>query len=128
MLTRLLLGCLLITVSCFGALLKGQDTSFVLRTEYVVRNLPFGLIQRLEVPRPKLGIALSGGGAKGLAQIGILRALIEKNVPIDMIVGTSIGSIIGGLYSIGYSIDDIDSIASSTGWSDLIAGAVSVLR
>lgn len=122
MLTRLLLGCLLITVSCFGALLKGQDTSFVLRTEYVVRNLPFGLIQRLEVPRPKLGIALSGGGAKGLAQIGILRALIEKNVPIDMIVGTSIGSIIGGLYSIGYSIDDIDSIASSTGWSDLIAG------
>lgn len=124
MLTRFLKKFILLTVILWGGLCTSfaQDTSFVLKTEYETRRLPFGLEQRIEVPRPKVGVALSGGGAKGLAQIGIMRALIEKNMPIDLIVGTSMGSIIGGLYSIGYSIEDIDSVASHTNWSELIAG------
>lgn len=94
----------------------------MLRTEYAEKALPFGLIQKVAVPRPKVGLAMSGGGARGLAQIGVLRALTERNFPIDMVTGTSMGSIIGGLYSIGYSVEDIDSIASVTKWDDLLGG------
>ena len=55
----------------------------------------------------KVGLVLSGGGAKGLAHIGVLKALEENNIPIDYVTGTSIGSIIGALYAIGYSTDDM---------------------
>ncbi|RKY85727.1 patatin, partial [candidate division KSB1 bacterium] len=53
--------------------------------------------------RPRIGLALSGGGARGIAQIGVLKVLEEHNIPVDAIVGTSIGSIIGGLYASGYT-------------------------
>lgn len=103
-------------------LAPGQDSTFILRTEYAEKSLPFGLLQKVAVPRPKVGLALSGGGARALAQIGVLRALTERNFPIDLVVGTSMGSIIGGLRSIGYSVEDIDSIASVTNWNDLLGG------
>jgi len=57
--------------------------------------------------RPKIGLVLSGGGAKGFAYIGMLRVFQEVGLPIDYIGGTSIGSIMGGLYAIGYSPDEI---------------------
>lgn len=57
--------------------------------------------------RPKIGVALSGGGARGLAHIGVLKALEEHQVPIDYIAGTSMGSIIGGLYASGLSIQEL---------------------
>ena len=53
--------------------------------------------------RKKVGVVLSGGGAKGMAHIGVLKVLEEAGIPIDYITGTSIGSIVGGLYSIGYN-------------------------
>lgn len=59
--------------------------------------LPFSLVYTS--PRKKVGIVLSGGGAKGVAHIGVIKALEELNIPIDYIAGTSIGAIIGGLYS-----------------------------
>lgn len=101
---------------------QSQDTTFILMTEYAEKSLPFGLKQKVAVPRPKVGLALSGGGARALAQIGVLRALTERGFPIDLVVGTSMGSIIGGLYSIGYSVEDIDSVASFTKWDDLLGG------
>ena len=55
----------------------------------------------------KVGLVLSGGGAKGLTHIGIIRALEENNIPIDYITGTSMGAIIGSLYAMGYSPDDM---------------------
>ncbi|OFX74416.1 MAG: hypothetical protein A2X12_12270 [Bacteroidetes bacterium GWE2_29_8] len=61
----------------------------------------------------KVGIVLSGGGTKGLAHIGMLKALEENNIPIDYITGTSMGAIIGGLYSIGYSPEEIEIIMTS---------------
>jgi NTE family protein len=85
------------------------------------KNLPFGLIQELPKDRPTVSIALSGGGARGIAQIGVLRAFEEAGIPIDVIVGTSMGSIIGGLYAAGYSIDQLDSIAKSTDWDNLLS-------
>jgi NTE family protein len=70
--------------------------------------------------RPKVGIVLSGGGAKGLVHIGALKVLEEAGMPIDFIGGTSIGSIIGGLYSIGYKSDDIKSMVLSQDWQKLL--------
>ena len=68
--------------------------------------------------RIKIGLALSGGGSKGLAHIGVLRVLEEIGVPVDMIAGTSMGSIIGGLYSAGYSPDQLERIVKQVDWMD----------
>ena len=61
----------------------------------------------------KVGLVLSGGGAKGLAHIGVIRALEENNIPIDYITGTSMGAIIGGLYAAGYSPDEMEILFKS---------------
>jgi len=71
--------------------------------------------------RPKVAVVLSGGGAKGFAHIGVLKVLEEEGIPIDIIVGTSMGSIVGGLYSIGYSADDIGNMALSENWSQILS-------
>lgn len=71
--------------------------------------------------RPKVGLALSGGGAKGLAHIGTLQVLEDIGVPVDMIAGTSMGSIVGGLYAIGYTPDQLEEIAVTLDWNDLFA-------
>ena len=67
----------------------------------------------------KIGVVLSGGGAKGIAHIGVLKAMEEEGLRPDFIVGTSMGSIIGGLYSLGYSADQLDSIIRQIDW-DLV--------
>ncbi len=61
----------------------------------------------------KVGLVLSGGGAKGLAHIGVLRALEENDIPIDYVTGTSMGSIIGALYALGYTADDMSELFHS---------------
>ena len=66
--------------------------------------------------RPKIGLVLSGGGARGLAHIGVLRALEEKHIPIDYIAGTSMGSIVGGLYATGMNSDDLEWVVKSIDW------------
>ncbi|WP_022940961.1 patatin-like phospholipase family protein [Psychromonas hadalis] len=66
--------------------------------------------------RPKIGLVLSGGGAKGAAHIGVLKILEANNVPIDYVVGTSIGSYIGGWYALGYSPAQIEDIMLNTYW------------
>ncbi|TLY27902.1 MAG: patatin, partial [Ignavibacteria bacterium] len=71
--------------------------------------------------RPKVGLVLSGGGGRGLAQIGVLRALERRGIPIDFIVGNSLGSVIGGLYAAGYSTSAIESIATHTNWTELLS-------
>lgn len=71
--------------------------------------------------RPKVGLVLGGGGAKGAAEVGVLKVIDEIGVPIDYIAGTSIGAIIGGLYSIGYSAEQLDSLFRNEQWIDLFA-------
>jgi NTE family protein len=66
--------------------------------------------------RPKIGLVLSGGGARGFAHIGVLKVLEENNVPIDYIVGTSMGSIIGGLYAIGLTPEEIEIGVKGIAW------------
>ena len=84
-------------------------------------NLPFELTYQVPVFYPKIAVALSGGGARGLAQLGVLEALEDNDIPLDIVVGTSMGSIIGGLYSAGYRLKQIDSIAETTDWSSILA-------
>jgi NTE family protein len=72
------------------------------------------------VQRPRIALVLSGGGARGIASIGVLRAFERNDIPIDLIVGTSMGSVIGGLYAMGYSPDQLQKIIDTTNWDDLL--------
>lgn len=72
----------------------------------------------------KVGVVLSGGGAKGVTHIGVLRALEEEGIPIDYITGTSMGAIIGGLYASGYSPDEIESLVTSPEFDYWLSGKV----
>lgn len=74
--------------------------------------------------RPKIGLVLSGGGAKGLAHIGVLKVLEEAGIVPDYIAGTSMGSIVGGLYSIGYSAEDLSKLNQSIDWTLLLSDVV----
>ena len=70
---------------------------------------------------PKIAIVLSGGGARGIAQIGVMKELVKSGIPTDYIIGTSIGAIIGGLYAVGYSPEELDSIMVNTDWDDILS-------
>ncbi|WP_291402582.1 patatin-like phospholipase family protein [Daejeonella sp.] len=76
----------------------------------------------LSLRAQKVGLVFSGGGAKGLAHIGVLKALEENNIPIDYIVGTSMGGIVGGLYASGYSPKEIEKIALSEDFQNWLSG------
>ncbi|MEC8830933.1 MAG: patatin-like phospholipase family protein, partial [Bacteroidota bacterium] len=69
---------------------------------------------------PKVGLVLSGGGAKGLAHIGALKVIEEAGIKVDYIGGTSMGAIVGELYASGYSAQQLDSIFRTTDFTDLI--------
>ncbi|MCK5775500.1 MAG: patatin-like phospholipase family protein [Bacteroidales bacterium] len=70
--------------------------------------------------RPKVGLVFSGGGAKGFAHVGVLKALNEAGVEVDYISGTSMGSIVGGLYAIGYSPQYIEDLIRRMPWTDIL--------
>ncbi|MFK5982091.1 MAG: patatin-like phospholipase family protein [Flavobacteriaceae bacterium] len=76
--------------------------------------------------KPKVALVLSGGGAKGLAHIAVLQALDSLEIVPDLIIGTSMGSIVGGLYAAGYSGNDIEKIANNANWDDLLGGDVNL--
>src|SRR4030042_1490054 len=103
-----------------GGLLLAQQT-YTLSLNLVDKKLPFGLTQKVQTDLPQIGLALSGGGARCFSQLGVLKAFEEKNIPINIITGTSMGSIIGGLYSAGYSFDDLDSIVFTASWDDFFS-------
>ncbi|MGQ1785810.1 patatin-like phospholipase family protein [Saccharicrinis sp. GN24d3] len=77
-----------------------------------------------EDDRPKIGLVLSGGGAKGMAHIGVLKVLEELNIRPDYIAGTSMGSIMGGLYAIGYSAHELDSIIRLMDWNTMLSDRI----
>ena len=75
---------------------------------------------------PRIGLALSGGAARGMAHVGVLRALIENDIRIDCIAGTSAGSIVGGAYAAGMSLDEIRGFGRTLRWRDI--GRVTMSR
>lgn len=86
-----------------------------------VCTYPAGVLAQTDKGRPKIGLTLSGGGAKGLAHIGILEAIDSAGLKIDYITGTSMGSIVGALYAMGYSGDTIETLAHRLDWDNLFA-------
>ncbi|MEM7588052.1 MAG: patatin-like phospholipase family protein, partial [Acidobacteriota bacterium] len=73
-----------------------------------------------QLERPKIGLALAGGGAKGCAHIGVLQVLEELGVPIDYVAGTSMGAVVGGLYAAGYSADYLEELVTTIDWSTVM--------
>jgi NTE family protein len=71
--------------------------------------------------RPRIALVLSGGGARGFAHIGVLRVLRELHVPVDVVVGTSMGSVVGGAYAAGASVADLERMARDTDWEQVVA-------
>jgi len=84
----------------------------------VSANFCLGKETSKDLSRPKIGLVLSGGGARGAAHIGVIKVLEEMRIPIDYIGGTSMGSIVGGLYASGMSIDELEKIVTSVDWID----------
>jgi len=74
-----------------------------------------------EAARPKVGLVLSGGAARGLAHIGVLKALEQQGVRIDAIAGTSMGAVIGGLYASGYSVEELEKLATTLDWQQALS-------
>jgi NTE family protein len=71
--------------------------------------------------RPRVALVLSGGGARGFAHIGVLRALREMKVPVDIVVGTSMGCVVGGAFAAGQSIEELEKMARTTDWDLVVA-------
>jgi NTE family protein len=104
------------------------------QTRYIVRPSAqnelkgfHGQTQR-RLDRPKVGLVLSGGGARALAQIGVLRVLENHHIPVDLIVGNSLGSVVGGLYASGYTVAQIESVALHVNWDDLLSFSEDIKR
>ena len=71
--------------------------------------------------RPRIGLVLGGGGARGAAHIGVLRELERHRVPIDAIAGTSMGAIVGGLYASGMTTDELEDVVATLDWADALS-------
>ncbi|MFN3344079.1 MAG: patatin-like phospholipase family protein [Chloroherpetonaceae bacterium] len=109
-----------LTFLCLQVL--AQPSSHFFRVDVDTLRLPQKryAIAPYKIPNRKtLGLALSGGGSRGIAHIGVLKALEDKGVPIDYIVGTSMGAIIGGLYSVGYSPAYLERLVRNLSWDEL---------
>lgn len=86
--------------------------------------IPHAFEQEKTEDRPKVGVVLSGGAAKGFSHIGALKVLEEAGIPVDYIAGTSMGAIVGGLYAIGYEAHVIDSLVKEQDWRYLLSDEI----
>ena len=77
----------------------------------------------LDAERERVGLVLSGGAARGLAHVGVLKALEEQGIVIDAIAGTSMGAVVGGLYAAGYRIDELEKLATELNWQQALSDA-----
>jgi len=99
--------------------------SFAIKIQVIRYTLcVLGILLFLEARSQKVGVVLSGGGAGGACHVGVLKALEENNIPIDYIVGTSVGGLIGAMYTSGYSPEEIEKIVVSDKFTNLLKGEV----
>ena len=114
---------LLLSIAVIGlpSLHEARATTIVWPDTLATPNHRYEITPAMRPLRKTVGLALSGGGANGIAQIGVLKALEEENVPIDFIAGTSMGSLVGGLYSSGYTASELESLARSLPWQKLVS-------
>ncbi|MDD5101440.1 MAG: patatin-like phospholipase family protein [Endomicrobiaceae bacterium] len=96
------------------------NIAFCFDQEVFLQDFLWDKVSNLSVSqRPKIILVLGGGGARGFAHIGVLKALREANVHIDMIIGTSMGALVGALYCAGIPIEKIENIGEKTKWEDI---------
>jgi len=93
----------------------------IIRPETVQSTAAWNFLGHKELRRPRVAVVLSGGGARGISQIGVLKALEHHRIPIDFIVATSLGAVVGGLYASGYTTAELESLAISTDWDDVLS-------
>ncbi len=116
------LGAVALTASAIQASTPAAGEESVVDNGFMTPGGGFG-----EVPRPQresVGLVLSGGGAKGIAHIGVIKALEENDIPIDYITGTSMGAIVGGLYASGFSPEEMLSLIASKDFSEWSKGKI----
>ena len=121
---------LMFIIFLLAVLLLTDNTAFCFeQEEFVIDHLYYKAINLPKEKRPKIILVLGGGGARGFAHVGVLKALREANVPIDMVVGTSMGALVGSLYCSGVHIEDIENIAEDIKWKDISnLGATSLIK
>ena len=117
-------------VSISLAVLYFYNTAFCFdQKRFILDYLYYKTINLPKEKRPKIILVLGGGGARGFAHIGVLKVLKEANVPIDMVVGTSIGALVGSLYCSGVDLEEIEKIAEYIKWKDISnLNSVSLLK
>jgi len=103
---------LLLAVQCLAVAIVAHPQTAPLRP---LDTPPAGVAP---APRPRIGLVLSGGGARGTAHVGVLKVLEEMHVPVDAIAGTSMGAVVGGLYASGLSAREIEKIMTSLNWQE----------
>ena len=107
---------IILNIACSSSLMADE----LYKKEILIENADIKVQNNLDTTqRPRIALVLSGGGARGLVHLGVIEVLEKNNIPIDLIVGTSIGSVIGGLYASGYTCDEITHILKSVNWDDI---------
>lgn len=98
-----------------------SQSTIILRPKLVDEHPEATFNSHRELLRPKIALVLSGGGARGIAQIGVLKSLERHGIPVDFVAGTSLGSVVGGLYAAGYSTAELESLVLSLDWDELLS-------
>ncbi|NTU68155.1 MAG: BamA/TamA family outer membrane protein [Chlorobiaceae bacterium] len=114
---------MLLAISCFAPspVRAAPAVTVVWPDTLAIPARRYTILPAMRPARKTVGLALSGGGANGFAQIGVLKALEEEAVPVDFIAGTSIGSLVGGLYSAGYTAAELESIAEALPLKNIVS-------
>ncbi len=105
----------------FGGHAQSDEARVISLKKETRQEFPFSGLEYYPLKKMKVALALSGGGARGVTQIGVLQALEEHHVGVDLIVGTSIGSIVGGFYAAGYSAEEIKKNLSEVNWESIFS-------
>jgi len=97
-------------------------TAFISLVILVIFTRSFGQETASTPPRPKVGLVLEGGGALGLAHIGVIQWLEEHRVPVNYVAGTSMGGLVGGLYATGHSAPEVKALIKTIDWDRVLSG------
>jgi NTE family protein len=115
---------LLLTVACASlpivAAAEPQPEAKLAPVDAPVAATPDSNVAPKSPGRPRIGLVLSGGGARGAAHVGVIRALEQMHIPIDAVAGTSMGAVVGGLYAAGLSGEEIERVFRELDWQDML--------
>lgn len=117
---------LMLTGNLFSQTEELVNISYDPQADSVFFNKMQTRMAEIRKTRPTVAVVFSGGGARGVAHIGVLKYLEEKGIPIDFVAGTSMGGLMGGLYAIGYSVSEIDSLVRNIDWNVMMSDNIPI--